>query len=57
MIKIEKNRVFTKEIPLKSFFLDDEEYYFIDDNIISEYQEYKKTQNLRLSSIIDEMEK
>ncbi|MGL4788826.1 YkgJ family cysteine cluster protein [Cetobacterium sp.] len=57
VIKIEKNRVFTKEIPLKSFFLDDEEYYFIDDNIISEYQEYKKTQNLRLSSIIDEIEK
>lgn len=57
VIRIEKEDVCIYDKILKKFSLDEKEYCFIDDKAIPEYQEYKKGQNIKLSSIIDEFKK
>lgn len=57
VIKIDKKDVVIESYPLKSYRLDNRTYYFIDDKVIPEYQIYKEKQNIRLSSVIDEIKK
>lgn len=57
VIKIEKKDVVKEEYPLKSYEINEKKYYFIDDKLILEYQEYKNKQNIKLSTVVNEIKK
>ena len=57
VIKIDKENVRLESHPLKSYKLNNTKYYFIDDKVIPEYQKYKEKQNIKLSTVLDEIKK
>lgn len=57
VIRLEKKDVRVEKYPLRSYQLNSERYYFIDDRMIEEYRDYKNRQNIKLSSVIDEIKK
>lgn len=57
VIKIEKKDIEEEEYPLKSYRINEKKYYFIHDKLILEYQEYKNKQNIKLSTVINEIKK
>jgi Fe-S-cluster containining protein len=57
VITISKEKVKDFDYPLKSFKLGEQDYYFIDQKIIQEYEEYKKNQIYNLKNIVEEIKK